>query len=194
MVSVSKRLAAGLTFAFLMTAAPSTHAQDAQPAAAARPIKYKATGTQTFVSTNFSYDEVGFAVLFTGSGKDNNGPFTFQCVGQGTNTATACVAPDLTAGVKADLVAADCISSYGVKGQVYSHASAQTGVQCTSPTTGSFTSTAIFNQVGGSGKFTVPLNGDVTSIQTGVVTAAPNGGASGAFGGSSFVNTGTLTK
>jgi hypothetical protein len=188
---MSVAVVAGMT---VMVGVPSTHAQDVQSAAAAKPIKYKGTGTQTFISAYFSYDENGPATLSTGSGKDNSGPYTFQCVTQVTNTATACTAPDSTPGIKSDLVASDCIATFGVKGQAYSHAGAQTGVQCTSLTTGVFTSTIIFNSVGGSGKFTAPLNGDISSTTNGVVTAAPNGGASGVFGGGSFINTGTLTK
>jgi hypothetical protein len=157
------------------------------------PVKYKSKGQLTFITAYFSYDGNAAALVSQSNGRDTFGPYTSSCVSETVPTASSCTAPDNTAGTVYDLVAANCVTTYGLQGQTFANAPAATGVECASNTTGVFTQTDDFNIVGGTGAFS-GASGSVTSIINGVVTAAPLGGTLGVFGGASFNTTGSITK
>jgi len=161
----------------------------------AKTTKVKGSGSASFVTAFFSYDGVEDAFQFTGSGKDNlGGQSTFQVIAEnGPATATVCTAPDGTAGLQYDLVAATGVTFYNT-GQLFSSAvPSSSNHECVSNTTGSFGGTITYTVNGGTGKFAT-ATGSVTATFTGQTLAAPLAGAGGFFGSEEFTVVGSVTK
>ena len=158
--------------------------------AQANPVK--GSGAGTFVTANFSYDGLAPAVSTTQSGTDTvAGPFTRQTVAESKPTITACTAPDSTAGLQFDLVAADTVTTFNT-GQLYASAVASpTNHECVSNTTGSFGGAQTYTVNGGTGKYAT-ATGTVTSTFTGQILTPS--GAKGIFGAEQFTSTGSVTK
>jgi hypothetical protein len=170
----------------------SAMAAGAPDTTAAKPVKYKAAGQLTFLTAYFSYDGNAPAIGNQFNGKDNFGAFTGSCVAEYATGVATCTAPDGTAGTNFDLVASDCVTTYGLTGQIFSHEAAAKGIGCQSNTTASQSQTVGYNIVGGTGPF-ASAAGTLTSVVTAFTTAAPSGGG-GIFGGGSFSDTGSVTK
>jgi hypothetical protein len=187
-----KRFVVGLALLVLLALGSDSYAKT---------IKYKSSGAGTFVTTNFSYDSVAPASILTASDKDNlGGAGTFQCVSEFVATATACTAPDSTAGTTFNLVQSDCAGQYTQGSlqfsQTYSTAAgAAGGTQCVSNTTGSFGGTSNYTVTGGAGKLT-GASSSFTVTYTGNTLAAPGTppGTNGLFGANTFAATGSITK
>jgi hypothetical protein len=192
MNSFGKRLLFAVSLGLLF-AVPKAMAGGASDAKAAKPVKYKAAGQLTFITANFSYDGNAPAVVNQFNGKDNFGVFTGSCVAEYATGVTACTAPDGSVGVSFDLVESDCVTTYGLTGQIFSHAAAAKGVGCQSGNTGSQSQTVSYNIVGGTGSF-ASAAGTLTGALIAFTTAAPLGGDGGIFGGGAFSETGSVTK
>jgi hypothetical protein len=159
-------------------------------------IAVKGSGFGTFVTASFSYDGIGQATYNTGSAKDNvGGAATAQGVSEYSPTSTTCTAPDGSAGVQFDLVAANNVETYNA-GQIFSSAEpSAANEQCVSTTTGAYGGSATYTITGGSGNF-AHVSGTFTLTFTGSILAAPGSpsGANGVFGANQFTTTGSLTK
>lgn len=164
--------------------------------AMAKTVTEKGTGSDTFVSANFSYDLVVPAVLVNGSGKDSvGGSFTIQNVTEWAATTSSCTASDNSAGTTYDLVQSTGVTSYK-KGQVfYSAAGASGGTQCISNTTGVSSGTFSYTVTGGNGKF-ASSTGAFTVTLTGTTLAAPGmpPGINGLFGANQFSVSGSISE
>jgi hypothetical protein len=163
---------------------------------ASKSIAVKGSGFGTFVTASFSYDGIDQATYDTGSARDNaGGSSTAQGVSEYSPTSTTCTAPDGSAGVQFDLVAANNVSTYNT-GQIFSFAGpSPTNEQCVSTTTGAYGGSATYTITGGSGNF-AHVSGTFTLTFTGSILAAPGSppGANGVFGTNQFTTTGLLTK
>jgi hypothetical protein len=179
-------LSGGIAFAAATTPA-------AVKPAAAHALKYNGSGGETFTTTLFSYDDAAYGYSITYKGSDTFGAFTGQCVAEFVADGT-CTAPDKTAGTEFDIVAADCAQMYANPTvQLFSHFAAQTGVECASDTTGSYTETSDGTFTGGTGRL-AGTTGNFTSVQNGTALTTPSGPQLGAFGAGTFTITGTYTK
>jgi hypothetical protein len=163
------------------------------------PIKVKGGGSATFVHTE-SFDS-GDSVLLTGSGKDNvGGAFTFQAhVEYSDSSSGACTAPDSSAGLQYDLVAANRVNTYNSTfGQVFLSAVPSAGnSECVSNTTDSIGGATTFTVNGGSDKFKA-YSGSVTETFIGEIMAGGGSGLNGnavpTFSAYQFNSTGSVTK
>ena len=166
----------------------------------ARTIKYQGSGAGTFVTAAFTYDGAAPASIFTAMDKDNlGGAGTFQCISEFVPTATACTAPDKTAGVIFDLVQSDCAGQYTqgqfqFSGTFAKAAGTADGTQCVSSTTTSAGGSTTYTVTGGEGNLT-GASGTFTVTYTGNTLAAPGSppGADGLFGAIPFTATGSIT-
>jgi hypothetical protein len=187
--TLRKGFVGGLAFLVLLAAAPNGYA------AAARPIKYKGSGSDTFVTAFFTYDG-GSAMVATASGKDNlGGAFIEQCVSEVAATAGTCTAPDGSAGTLYNLVQSDCAGTY--TGGLYQgtgiYSTSTVGTDCSSNTSGSHGGSSTYTVTGGSGKL-VGASGTAITTYTGVTLAAPQSPGGGFFGAQQFSSTGSVTK
>lgn len=188
--TVRKELIGALAFLVVLAMGSNGYA-----APAAKPIKYKGSGSDTFITAYFTYDG-GTAVVATSSGKDNlGGAYIDQCVSEVSATAGSCTAPDGSAGTLYNLVQSDCAGTYTgglYQGdQVYS--TSTVGTDCISNTSASHGGSSTYTVTGGSGKL-VGASGTSTTTYTGVTLAAPQSPGGGFFGAQQFTSVGSITK
>ncbi len=113
------------------------------------PTKLKESGSATLVPAFFTYDGSAVAVHLTGTGKDNFGTFTVQGVAQYSPTSSGtCLAPDSSAGVQYDLVAANWVNTYTSNaGQIFLSATpSATNSECVSDTSIKFGGTTTYTR------------------------------------------------
>jgi hypothetical protein len=155
----------------------------------------KGSGHNTSVTTNFSYDGIAPALLFTGSGNDNiGGSYDLQGVNEFSATATPCTTSDGNPGLTFNLVESDGAGTYN-GGQLYFTAVGATAGSYCLTATGEFTGSVTYDVSGGSGKF-AHASGSVTITFKGQTLAAPGSppGSRGVFGAAKFTESGSVKK
>lgn len=155
----------------------------------------RGSGHNTSVTTNFSYDGITPALLFTGSGSDNiGGPYQLQGVNEFSATATPCTTSDGNSGLTFNLVESDGAGTYN-GGQVYFTAVGTTAGSYCLTATGEFTGSVTYDVSGGTGKF-AHASGSLTITFKGQTLAAPGSppGSRGVFGAARFTESGSVKK
>jgi hypothetical protein len=150
----------------------------------------------TFVTANFSFDDLAPAMLVTFSGNDNvGGPFTGQEVAEYSATGNSCTAPDGSEGTVFDLVQGVEVVTYQ-QGQLYTAgAGASAGNGCQSNTTGSFVVSQEHTVTGGTGKF-INASGTYGGTSMGQALVAPGTppGRYGIFGAFQGTESGSVAE
>ena len=109
----------------------------------------KGSGHNTSVTTNFSYDGIAPALLFTGSGNDNiGGSYDLQGVNEFSATATPCTTSDGNPGLTFNLVESDGAGTYN-GGQLYFTAVGATAGSYCLTATGEFTGSITYERLRG---------------------------------------------